>query len=127
MKPSGAVRYRNSVVMIQGSEHVPPPFEAVVDCMEALFDLLDAESHPAVRAVLGHFVFGFVHPYPDRNGRLSRFTMNLMLASGGYPWTVVKVAERTRYMDALEDASCRGDIKPFTTFIADQMAGADPG
>jgi Fic family protein len=122
MKPTGAVGYRNNIVMINGSDHVPPPFEAVVDSMEALFDLLGSEPHPAVRAVLGHFMFGFIHPYPDRNGRISRFLMNVMLSSSGYPWTVVQVKHRARYMTALEDASCRGDIQPFVEFIADQMS-----
>ncbi|WP_366635422.1 Fic family protein [Aquisalimonas sp.] len=41
-----------------------------------------------MRAVLGHWLFGSIHPYPDGNGRMGRFTMNAMLASGGYPWTV---------------------------------------
>jgi Fic family protein len=35
-----------------------------------------------------------VHPYPDGNGRMARFLMNPMLASGGYPWTVVRMEDR---------------------------------
>jgi len=37
----------------------------------------------------------------DGNGRMGRFLMNLMLASGGYPWTVIPVQERDEYMSAL--------------------------
>ncbi|WP_317503891.1 Fic family protein [Idiomarina sp. HP20-50] len=36
----------------------------------------------------------YIHPYFDGNGRIGRFIMNLMLASGGYPWTVVPVERR---------------------------------
>jgi Fic family protein len=51
--------------------------------MPALFDLLENEPAPSVRAVLGHWMFGYIHPYPDGNGRMARFLMNAMLASGG--------------------------------------------
>ncbi|HSP91081.1 MAG TPA: hypothetical protein VLN08_09245, partial [Vicinamibacterales bacterium] len=57
-----------------------------------------------------------------------RFLMNLMLAGGGYPWTVVPVAERRAYMAALESASVGEDIKPFADLLADlvgkRLAGA---
>jgi Fic family protein len=44
-----------------------------------LFDLIEAESEPSVRAVLGHWLFGYIHPYPDGNGRIARFLMNVLL------------------------------------------------
>ena len=40
-----------------------------------------------------------------------------MLASGGYPWTVIPVERRNAYMDALESASVNGDIEPFAAFL----------
>ena len=39
--------------------------------MPALLDLLGEESEPSVRAVLGHWLFGCVHPYADGNGRMA--------------------------------------------------------
>jgi len=53
--------------------------------MPAFFDLLREETHPAVRVVLGHFLFVYIHPYMDGNGRIGRFLMNVMLASGRIP------------------------------------------
>lgn len=47
--------------------------------------------------------------------------MNAMLASGGYPWTIVPVDKRKTYMYALESASVDQDIMPFAQFIADCM------
>ena len=44
--------------------------------------------------------------------------MNLMMASGGYPWTIVPVERRDEYMQALEAASVNQDIVPFTKFLA---------
>ena len=107
--------------------HVPPPREAVRDCMPALFDLLKAESEPAVRVVLGHFIFVYIHPYVDGNGRMGRFLMNTMLASGGFPWTVIPVEEREAYMAALEEASVHQNIVPFTDFLAELVGSGLKG
>lgn len=71
-----------------------------------------------MRVVLGHFVFVYIHPYFDGNGRMGRFLMNLMMASGGYPWTVIPLERRTQYMAALEAASVSQDIKPFARFLS---------
>lgn len=109
--------YRNGQVYIRNSRHVPANRDTVLDCMSALFDHLPEEDHPAVRAVLGHWLFVYIHPYMDGNGRMGRFLMNVMLASGGYPWTVIPVARRSTYMEALEAASVYGDILPFATFL----------
>ena len=86
--------------------------------MPVLFELLETEPEPAVRAVLGHFIFVYIHPYMDGNGRIGRFLMNLMLASAGYVWTVIPVDQRTQYMNALDQASSLGDIEPFATLVA---------
>ena len=109
--------YRNLPVYLRGSRYVPPRWEAVRDAMPAYFDLLEKEPEPSVRAVLGHWLFGYIHPYPDGNGRMARFLMNLMLASGGYPWTVIRIRDRKSYLGALDRASIEMDIHPFNTFI----------
>jgi fido (protein-threonine AMPylation protein) len=120
--PSALAGYRNGPVYLRTSRYVPPRWEAVRDAMPALFDLLEKEPEPGVRAVLGHWLFGYVHPYPDGNGRMARFLMNAMLASGGYPWTVIRVEDRAAYLAALDGASIDMDIGPFAKFIAERVA-----
>ena len=82
--------------------------------MSIFFELLENEPDAGVRVVLGHFAFVYIHPYP---GRIARFLMNLMLASGGYPWTVIPVEQRKEYMDTLEQASVKQNIEPLASFI----------
>ena len=113
--------YRNHPVYLQGSRHLPPRWDVAADAMDAMFDLLEGEKEPAARIVLGHWLFGYIHPYPDGNGRMARFLMNAMLASGGYPWTVIRVEDRNAYMKALESASVQMNIAPFATFIAERV------
>ena len=116
--PADLAGYRSGPVYIRQSMHVPPSREAVRDAMPAFFDLLREETEPSVRVVLGHFIFVYIHPYMDGNGRMGRFLMNVMLASGGYPWTVVPLEQRDIYMAALEDASVGQNIVPFSRFLA---------
>lgn len=118
LEPTDLAGYRNVPVYIRNSKHVPPRCEAVRDLMPAFFSLLKDEREPAVRAVLGHFFFVYIHPYSDGNGRIGRFLMNIMLAGGGYPWTIVPVETRNEYMASLEEASVGRNIGPFSQFIA---------
>ena len=62
-------------------------------------------------------MFVYIHPYMDGNGRMGRFLMNVMLAAGGYPWTIVPLEKRDTYMAALERASVEQDITPFASFL----------
>ena len=119
VKPADLAGYRNGPAFISRSRHVPPRFEAVRELMPAFFNLLQTEPEPAVRAVLGHFVFVYIHPYFDGNGRMGRFLMNLMMASGGYSWTIVPLDQRAVYMETLEAASVFQDIAPFARFLND--------
>ena len=107
--------------------HVPPSPPAVRDAMPAFFDLLREEPEPSVRIVLGHFLFVYVHPYPDGNGRIGRFLMNVMLAAAGWSWTVIPVERRDEYMAALEAASVRQEIDPFADFLGGLVGGKGPG
>jgi hypothetical protein len=122
LQPYHLAGHRNAPVYIRASRHVPPPPEAVTDAMSALSDALESEQKPIVRAVLGHWLFGFIHPYMDGNGRMARFLMNLMMASGRYPWTIVRTARRKEYLDALEAASADQNIVPFARFIHEEMS-----
>lgn len=113
--------HRNAPVYIRASRHVPPPHTAVDDALKALFDAVQNEKSPIVRAILGHWLFGYIHPYRDGNGRVARFLMNLLLASGGYPWTIVRNERRKQYLESLEAASTGQKIEPFAVFIKEEM------
>jgi Fic family protein len=94
LKASDLAGYRNNQVFISSSKHTPLNIDAMRDAMPVLFELLADETEASVRALLGHFLFVFIHPYMDGNGRIGIFLMNTMLPSGGYPWTVIPVQQR---------------------------------
>jgi hypothetical protein len=55
------------------------------------------------------------------DARMARFLMNAMLASGGYPWTVIRVDDRAGYLSALDSAGIDLDIAPFAEFTAERV------
>jgi len=121
ISPHQLLGYRNHPIYIRGSRHVPPPPEAMVDTMEALVKHLKEEPEASVRAILGHYIFVFIHPYFDGNGRIARFLMNVMLTSGHYPWVVIPLTRRNEYMSALASIDSEHNIIPFTKLIMDLM------
>ena len=117
IKASDLVGYRTHQVYIRNSMHVPLNPDAILDAMTALTALMKEEENPFVRAVLGHFFLVYIHPYMDGNGRTARFVMNSQLVTAGYPWVVVPVERRDKYMSALEMASVEENVEPFVRFI----------
>ena len=121
LKASDLVGYRRHQVFIRNSQHVPLEVCEILDAMETYFELLANEKNPFVKAVLGHHLFGYIHPYMDGNGRMARFIMNAFLILGGINWTVIRVERRDEYMNALESASVDENIEPFARFVLDSI------
>lgn len=113
--------FRKGPIYIRKSRHVPPASEQLMDCISALKDCMAEESSFPVKAILGHFFLGYIHPFIDGNGRTSRFLMNFMFIVGGFKWLVIKQETRGQYLDALESASGDEDIIPFVEFILTAM------
>jgi len=117
--------YRNHNVYLRGSSHVPLPPHAIADAMDALFECIEDEPSPIAKAIVAPFLFTYIHPFPDGNGRAGRFLMNALMAEARLPWTVVPVEQRDRYMACLEEASQNEDIRPLALFI-EELAEAPP-
>lgn len=129
------IGYRDHFIYLKTSRYVPPQKDLLPEAMSTLLDLIAEEPVASVRAVLGHWMFGYIHPFPDGNGRTARLLMNAMLASGGHPWTVIRIEDREEYLRTLDAASIQGDIGPFADFVAERvrwsrergLAGPDTG
>ena len=113
--------YRKGPIYIRSSRHVPPASDQLMDCMTALKECIAGEGSFAVKAILGHWLFGYIHPNFDGNGRTARLLMNFLLIVGGYRWVVVTKEAKDKYLAALESASVGKDIKPFIGFILDMV------
>lgn len=59
------IGYRRQMVFLRGSLHSPPHYDYVRDAMTTLQECFESEDDAFVRAVLGHWLFGFIHLYMD--------------------------------------------------------------
>jgi Fic family protein len=109
--------YRRQQNYIRGSRHVPPAPEKLVDLMAELETSLNSIKNPLIKAILSHYVFVYIHPYVDGNGRCARLLMNYVLLTSGCPWITIRAEDREKYFTALEKAHLNEDILPFAEFI----------
>ena len=109
--------YRQGPVALRGSRYSPPRAELVPGAMAMLFDQFEAEPEPRARCVLAHWLFGYLHPYADGNGRSARLLMNLLRLEAGLPWLIVAVESRSDYLEALDRASLQFDVLPLAHFL----------
>lgn len=121
LKIKEIIGYRDHQVYIKNAIHVPVSTNSVSDCMEKLGELLRRDENPFVKAVVGHLLFVYIHPYPDGNGRTARFLMNNILSRNGHSWVVTPNERRAEFFNNLEKASSGNDIIPFARFIYDLL------
>jgi Fic family protein len=72
--------------------HVPPPADQVTTRMEEICRFANATHevpfiHPLVKAIVIHFMMGWVHPFVDGNGRTARALFYWSMAKSGY-WLI---------------------------------------
>lgn len=111
--------YRQTLVVIRGAEVELPDPHKVPYLMNEFVQWLERqqEKHPVKLAADAHLKLVSIHPFVDGNGRTARLLMNLILTLNGYPMTVIRTEERTRYLDALNTAQTKGNIEPFYNLI----------
>ena len=115
-----AGRYRNSGVIIGGSDHRPPEALEIPKLMHNLLDWVSDNKkklHVVELAAIIHHKLVFIHPFFDGNGRTSRLAMNIILMQDGFPLVIVLKNDRKRYYNTLSSAG-KGDYKDFVNFIA---------
>jgi len=54
------------------------------------------------KAVMTHFLFVYIHPFGDGNGRTGRFLMNHALGSEKLDWITILADNKKEYIDALK-------------------------
>ncbi|GFZ33984.1 cell division protein Fic [Clostridium zeae] len=115
-----AGEYRQSNVLISGSQHRPVEHFLVKEKMGELLDWYNKNKlalHPVELAAEFHFRYVYIHPFIDGNGRTARLLMNLILMRNGYPISIIKTENRDEYMKSLESASTEGDLSDFITIV----------
>lgn len=123
--------FRRSQNWIGGSRpgnarHVPPPPDAVIECMGALEKFLHGQPvavPPLIRAALMHVQFETIHPFLDGNGRIGRLLITLLLQAEGIlsqPLLYLSLylkRHRSYYYELLQSIRDEGNWEEWLTFF----------
>ncbi|HVB47135.1 MAG TPA: Fic family protein [Burkholderiales bacterium] len=107
---------------------VPPPANALGECLQSLESFLNDEPEPTPRllkAALAHVQFESIHPFLDGNGRIGRLLIVLQLVADGvlrapmlYPSLYFKT-HRALYYELLNEVRLHGDWERWLDFFAE--------
>ncbi len=109
-------RTSNNPTRPDGSIHEYCPPEHVAAEMDRLiefhFEHLKKDVSPEVEAAWLHHRFTQIHPFQDGNGRVVRCLASLIFLKAGWFSLVVTREERRDYIDALEEADDKDNLRP---------------
>jgi Fic family protein len=102
---------------IAGSPVIFPNPAKIPQLMKEYGEWLGKAGPAPAAGFEAHYRLVAIHPFADGNGRTARLLMNLLLLREGYPPVAVRPEDRKTYLDTLEQASVRDDLKPFQNFM----------
>lgn len=93
--PEWEGRFRESDDIVVGDPldeervyHTPPGHELIPDMIRGLCDFANGTDgpyvHPVIKAVILHYMIGYIHPFMDGNGRLARSLFYWYCIKNGY-------------------------------------------
>lgn len=108
--------------------------EEIMSTMEAALALLHEEELPElVRISVFHYLFGYIHPFYDGNGRMARFISSYQISSIVQPLIALRLSytvknyDCKKYYHAFEtcnDPKNKGDLTPFVLAFLDILLKA---
>ena len=127
--PASAGRFRSQRMLIAGTGFVPPGAQKIEGLVARMIELANAPGvHPVLAAAELHYNLVANHPFDrlragpfiDGNGRTARLMMNQHLLRHQFPFALIEINERGKYLGALDKAN-QGRIEPFAAFIAQSV------
>lgn len=104
-----------------------------MEYMSKAIEILNSEQLPLlVRIAVVHYLIGYIHPFYDGNGRLSRFISSYMLQKDLNPLIALRLAyaiknDKSQYYKAFDlcnDVKNRGDVTPFILMFLEMLEHA---
>lgn len=124
--PDGKIFRKGSVAVYSATgkiiHHGLYPEEKIEDTMNRALIFLKNENIELIfRVAIFHYLFGYIHPFYDGNGRMSRFISSYLLSKGynkliSYRISYTIKENITAYYNAFKtcnDISNKGDLTPF--------------
>ncbi len=109
------------------------PEEKIISAMDKAVEILQNESiEQFLRISVFHYLFGYIHPFYDGNGRVARFISSKMLAESLSPLISFRLSltlknQQDKYYKAFKmtnDPNNRGDLTPFVIMFLELLRSA---
>lgn len=135
--PDGNIFRKNSVDIVSGTQKTIHrgvyPESKIIDYMtKALQFLHDDSVSIFIRIAVFHYLFGYIHPFYDGNGRMSRFITSYFLSKNLHPTIALRLSvlikqHKNDYYKLFENTSAQincGDLTPFIIWSLEFIASA---
>ena len=102
------------------------PETKIIETMSSLLTILNnPEYNPFINIAVIHYMFGYIHPFYDGNGRMSRFISSYLISKQieqlvGFriAYTIKKdIKKYYKMFEITNDKINRGDLTPFTMYF----------
>ena len=135
--PDGNIFRKNSVDIVSGTQKtihrgVYPESKIIEYMTKALQFLHDDSVSIFIRIAVFHYLFGYIHPFYDGNGRMSRFITSYFLSKNLHPTIALRLSvlikqHKNDYYKLFENTNSQincGDLTPFIIWSLEFIASA---
>lgn len=135
--PDGVLFRKEIAEVISGTQKVKHtglhPEPKIIDAMNQALSILNSDDvTPLIRISVFHYLFGYIHPFYDGNGRTSRFissyTLSQELSSLVSYRLSFAIKEKKEYyykaFDLCNDKKNKGDLTPFVIMFLEMIDNA---
>lgn len=110
------------------------PEEEIIKCMTESLSMLNSDDYNfLIRIAVFHYMFGYIHPFYDGNGRMSRFISSYLLAQKLHVLVSCrlscaikdKLSSYYKSFNIINDEKNRGDLTSFVISFLDIIIAAE--
>lgn len=136
--PDGVLFRKESVDVLSPTQKVIHtgiiPEEKIIQYMQNSLDILNDESIDVlIRTAVFHYLFGYIHPFYDGNGRISRFISSYYLSKdldsligNRLSYTIQdNISDYYKSFKTCNDVKNKGDITPFVIMFLNLILKAE--
>lgn len=129
--PDGDIFRKDIAEVVSGTQQVKHvgvyPESTIISYMDRVLSIINNDDIPQLfRTAILHYMIGYIHPFYDGNGRLSRFLSSYLLKKEFNTLVALRLSYTIKnkkkdyyeVFDTCNDAKNGGDITPFLIYFA---------